>query len=319
LSARGTLPVAVRAQLQYASAGAADPDASGGPLPKTVVDEVEVLTGGSLGKRESYWIEQYLIDGGEVGRTRDAWFAYRATSDTVASPVVLRAGQFTLPLPLDPETFRETTQPYAIWSQQAGSNPFTFFDPKIGVQGLYGDPARQISGSASLLQGHDPQSGVPSHGLDTMFTLERDFGDVRLTTYRYGGSRVLNGPAFGNNVNVSGVLDRFWRQGYGVGWSHGGTEVDAVYQSGNDGAADLYGDALQTSGGFVQVRRALGDRAFAIGRYDATQDAAFGRSLTAGLGYRFTKNTRLTVFETAERDFTGRPLRVLSSSLLTAW
>lgn len=95
-------PVAVRVEANYASAGAADPDESNGPLPKTIVNEVEFLMGGSIGTRGSYWVEQYAVDGGFPGRTRDVWYAQRLTADGARFPIVLRAGQFTLPLPLDP-------------------------------------------------------------------------------------------------------------------------------------------------------------------------------------------------------------------------
>ncbi len=318
LSPKPVFPVAVRVETSYASGGVADPDEAGsGPLPKAIVDEVELLTGGSLGKRGSYWAEVYAVDGGEPGRARDVWAAWRATPDGARTPVTLRGGQFTLPLPLDPETFRETTEPYAIWSQTAGDNPFTFFATKIGGQVQFGDPARALAGSVSLLKGHDTASGLPAHGVDTMIALQRQYGDFSLTAYRYDGARTLHGSGF-QNTQTFDYGDRFWRDGFGVGWNRGRTRVDAVYQNGNDSAADVYGDALQTSGGFVQVRREIGSRLFALARWDATQDAAFARSVTAGAGYRFSRNTRLTVFDTGERDFTGRRINVVSSSLLFA-
>ena len=68
----------------------------------------------------------------------------------------------------------------------------------------------------------------------------------------------------------------------------------------------------------MQVRRGLGPRLFAIGRWDATQDAVFARSVTAGLGYRVSRNTRLTVFGTGARDGTNRVTHTLSSSFLFA-
>ena len=253
----------------------------------------------------------------EPGRARDVWGAWRATPDGARTPVTLRAGQFTLPLPLDPETFRETTDHYAIWDQTAGDNPFTFFATKLGGQIAFGDPARAIGGSVSLLKGHDTASGLPSHGVDTMLALQRQIGDFSLAAYRYDGARRLRGVGF-QGFQTMDYGDRFWRDGFGASWNHGRTRVDAVYQTGNDTAADVYGDALQTSGGFVQVRHELGSRLFAIGRWDATQDAVFARSVTAGVGYRFSRNTRLTVFGSAGRDDTGRVTHVLSSSMLLA-
>lgn len=312
-------PVAVRFEAAYSS-GTADPnEAEGGPLPKTIVDEIEFLSGGAVGTRGSYWAELYAVDGGFPGHARDVWYAQRLTPDGAAIPIRVRAGQFTLPLPLDPETFRETTQHYAIWDQTAGIAPFNFFDPKIGGQIELGDPARGLAGTASFLQGHDLQSGLPSRGVDTMFTLRRDLGPFSVQLYRYDGTRELAGYGFDGTQFFSGIRDRFWRDGYGLTWSRGRTELNAVYQLGNDSAADVYGGALVTSGGFVQARVAIGERAFAIARWDATQDASFGRAITAGVGYRPARNARLTLFDTAQRDFTGRLLHTISSSFLIAY
>jgi hypothetical protein len=306
LKPKPAFPLAVRLQTGYSSAGSAEGEAA---LPKTVVDEVEVLLGGAAGSRGSYFAELYAVDGGVPGRARDVWYAYRATADGARTPVTLRGGQFTLPLPLDPETFRETPDHYAVWDQAVGGNPFTFFEPKLGAQVAAGDPARQIGATLSLLQGHDAGSGLPAHGLDTMVTLRRDLGDFSLQAYRYDGTRAPAGPAFS--------ADRFRRQGYGLSWARRGTELDAVYQTGNDTASDD-GEALRSSGGFLQARQALNERTFALARWDATHDSAFARALTAGFGYRFSRNTRLTVFDTPQRDESGRRVHVISSSFLVA-
>ncbi|HTJ28011.1 MAG TPA: hypothetical protein VMA36_17780 [Candidatus Limnocylindria bacterium] len=316
LAPKPAFPVALRVELAYASGGGSDEESSG-PLPKTIVDEVELLLGGAAGPRGSYWAEAYVVDGGEPGVPRDVWYAYRATPDAARIPVTLRAGQFTLPLPLDPETFRETTLHYAIWDQTAGDNPFNFFLPKIGGQIGVGDPGRGLAGTVSFLQGHDTQSGLPAYGVDTMFTLERDLGDWTLNAYRYAGSRLLHGLGY-NATQAFNYRDRFWRNGFGVGWERRRTTVNAVYQIGNDTAADVYGDALQTSGGFLQVRQALGDRSFAVARWDATRGSSFGRAITAGLGTRLSRNTRLTLFQTAQRDEAGRLQHITSSSFLFA-
>jgi hypothetical protein len=316
---KSVFPVSVRVEVDYASAGAADPDDIKGPLPKTIVNEVEFLFAGSVGSHGSYWIEPYAIDGGFPGLVRDAWYAERLTKDGARIPVVFRGGQFELPLPLEPEGSRETTQPYAIWSLSAGNNSFSFFDPKIGGEFEIGNPSRQLAGTISLLKGADEQSGLHTQGTDSMVTLQRDLGDFRLEAYRYDGTRPIEGFGFNGTQYFANIGDRFWRNGFGVGWDDKRTEVDAVYQIGNDSAADVYHDALVTSGGFFQVRQTLGNRAFAIARWDATNGPTFARTITGGVGYGLTRNTRLTVFETGERDYLGNLLHVYSSSLLFAY
>jgi hypothetical protein len=316
---KAAFPAAVRVEINYASAGAADPDAIKGPLPKTIVNEVQLLIGGAVGSRGSYWIEPYFISGGFPGVARDAWYAQRLTDDGAQIPITVRAGQFTLPLPLDPETFRETIEPYAVWGQTAGANPFNFFSPKIGTQVEIGDPSRAMAATVSLLKGADQQSGLPTRGTDSMITLERDLGDFALTAYRYDGSRLVSGNAFNSTQYFTGIGDRFWRNGLGAGWKYADTEVDADYQIGNDTAADVYGDDLVTSGGFLQVRQALNARTFAIARWDATSGPTVMRSVTAGAGYRVARNMRLTLFETGQRTSSGTLLHIISSSLLFAY
>ena len=66
-AARGVVPIAVKVNLAYTS----DPDPGG--LPKGVVDEVELLTGGAIGSHVNYFVEQYALDGGVAGSLRDAW------------------------------------------------------------------------------------------------------------------------------------------------------------------------------------------------------------------------------------------------------
>lgn len=299
-------PVAIKANFQYGSE-AED------RLPKAVVDEVELLTGGSAGARGSYFAEQYVVDGGLPGRRRDLWAAWRMGPLAGANPVVLRAGQFTLDLPIDPETFRETTDHYAVWDQTAGDNPFTFFAPKTGLElssAIGGSTAAggALRATVAALQGHDVGSGLPTRGVDRYATLQHTGSALALGAYRLDGARAL--PA-GD--------DRFWREGYGAGYTFGRVHLDAVYQHGFDTRAGA-GGSLRATGGFLQLRYAPpAARWFAIARYDGTQDTEFARRLIAGGGLRLSRNTRFTAFDTLHRDAEDARLHTLSSALLIAF
>ena len=301
LAPHGAFPAAVKVNLQYASE-------AGGGLPKAVVDEVEVLMGGSAGKRGSYFAEQYVVDGGQPGATRDLWAGWRATPDEARVPVTLRAGQLTLDLPVDPETFRETTDHYAIWDQTAGDNPFAFFEPKLGVVAGIGNGARGLSASVAAMRGHDRGSGLPALGIDRHLYVQHASGNVVLSAYRYDGTRPVNGAG-----------DRFWRQGYGIAYTRERLRLDVVYQHGFDAHASADG-ALRSSGAFAQLRYDLAPRWFAVARYDGTQNAAFSRALIGGVGYRVAHNARLTVFDTLHRDASdGTRRNTLSTALLFAY
>ena len=297
---RGAFPAAVKVNLAYSGDG-------GGGLTKAVVDEVEVLVGGSIGERGSYFAEHYVVDGGAPGRSRDLWAAWRATPDGARIPVTVRGGQFTLNLPVDPETFRETTDHYAIWDQTAGDNSFAFFEPKIGLTMTAGNEAHGLSASIAAVSGHEAGASMPARGIDRELYVQHAMPNVVLSAYRYDGRR-----------SIDGVDDRFRRTGYGVAVTHGHARLDAVYQHGFDTHANA-GGAFFSSGGFVQLRYDLTPRLFGVARYDGTRDVAFSRALIAGFGYRVAPNARLTVFDTLHRDADGRRHNALSTALLFAY
>ena len=279
-------PIAVKTNLAYSS----EPDPSG--LPKGIVDEVELLLMQPAGKHVAYRVEQYVVDGGVPGKTRDAYVEYN--SDPMAAwhgsqhPVLdVQAGQFTLPLPVDPETFRPTENHYAIFDQTVGANPFNLFDDRIGINAgatLHGAELHLLA-----LKGHDPQSGLPSSGTDLMQTLRLGTDAFSLAGYAYTGRRDL-GP----------VADTFSRRGVALTSVAGKARTSLLMQTGNDSSADGLGTAARSSGGFVEEEWAFSNRLIGAARYDAVDAPdAFARSTTVSLSYRLTRRSRFTVEDVA--------------------
>ncbi len=154
------VPVSTKVNLVDSSENqGSGPDGAG--LPKAIVDEVELFTAGAIGTRASYFVEQYAIDGGMPGLTRDAWVIDRLNPWDARVPLFVQAGSFTLPLAVDPETFRETYAGYAPYEQTVGANPFTFFDPKIGAQISVGNALRGLNVRVFAGPGHDRGAGCP--------------------------------------------------------------------------------------------------------------------------------------------------------------
>lgn len=273
-----SFPIAIKANLAYSS----EPDPTG--LPKAIVDEVEVFLAGIAGPRTNYFFEQYVVDGGEHGLTRDAWVNYRATPDVARIPVNVQAGSFTLPLPVDPETFRESAQHYTVFDQTVGNNPFNFFDPKIGLQVSVGSPLQGASAHVFAGPGHDRQSGVRTTGTDLMGYGQQVLGPFTLSLYRYDGMR----------PDAGALLDRFERQGVGLVYGRGRWTSESVLQTGWD--SSFNGAGVASSGGFTQLRYELGPRVFTLARYEGTNDTAgFARDGVVLLGLRVTRNARFTV------------------------
>lgn len=262
---------------------------NGAGLPKDIVDEVEVFTAGGLGTRASYLVEQYVVDGGMRGLTRDAWVIDRVNPWDARIPVYAQAGSFTLPLPVDPETFRDTYQGYTLFTQTVGANSFNFFDPKIGVRLSVGDPLRGLNAQVFAGPGHDRQSGLASTGNDAMYSVQDAVGPVTFTAYNYQGTR----------PSPFGLPDRFQRTGYGLVYDQWGRlSSETVYQTGWDSNCGVTGvTGCASSGGFTQLRYAITKRLYATGRYEGTQDPTngFTRDGVLLLGYGPTENTRLTV------------------------
>lgn len=280
LTKTGAPASAIRGQFAFTS----EPDPSG--LPKTILDELDYFVAGNVSNNVSYMTEVYQIDGGRPGLAREAWLQYQTPNQNTSHAFRFTAGLVALPVPLDPESFRETNEHYAVWDQTAGNNPFNFFDPHQAVWASYGNQARGLSFSALGVQAHDPQSGLPSAGLDTMEALNDVAGRAVLEVYRYDGRRPL-APA----------NDTFWRTGYGVSYYAGRFSANAVVQNGYDSNADGAGTAIGSGGGFLQTRYALSSRAFAIARYDGIEDTAggFSRTFTVGAGTRLANNFKLEI------------------------
>ena len=283
----GAFPLATKINLVDSSANqGSGPDGAG--LPKAIVDEVELFTAGAIGTRASYFAEQYVVDGGMNGLTRDAWVTDRVNPWDAKIPVFAQAGSFTLPVPVDPETFRDTYQHYTIYDQAVGANPFTFFSTKIGGHITLGDTLRGFSAQFFAGPGHDRQSGLPSDGTDFMATLGESIGRTGLTVYRYNGTRP-----------TPGGQDTFWRLGYALVYNQWGRfSSEAVLQTGWDSTCGIEATlGCASSGGFEQLRYQINRRWFVEARYEGTNDPTngFTRDAVILLGWGPSRRSRLTL------------------------
>lgn len=266
------LPLAAKVNLVDSSADQGSGDGGAG-LPRAIVDEIEAFTAGTIGARGSFFAEQYVLDGGMAGALREAWVSERVNPWSARVPLYVEAGSFTLPLPVDPETFRETAQHYAVFDQTVANNPFNFFDPQYGVKATIGNTLRGISAQVYARR-------------DTMAFVSDAIGPITAGIYHYRGVR----------PDIPGRDDRFERTGYSVVIDAGKWTSESVLQTGWDSSAA--GRGVASSGGFTQVRYAFDRRFFAIARYEGVdQDGGngFARDGVVGLGYAPQRNARMTL------------------------
>jgi hypothetical protein len=281
-------PISAKTNLVDSSMNQGD-GPNGAGLPKAIVDEVELFTAGAIGSRASYLVEQYAVDGGEHGLLRDAWVNDRLNPWTARIPVYVQAGSFTLPLPVDPETFRDSYQGYSLDEQTVGSNPFNFFDPKIGARLGVGDPLRGLNVQLFAGPGHDRQSGLATTGTDAMAFVQDTMGPFALGVYHYQGERPVNGS-----------LDHFDRTGYSAVFDQWGRlSFENVLQTGWDSNCGLLPGSIgcSSSGGFTQLRYAFNRRLYASARYEGTSDptGGFTRDGVVMFGYAPTERSRITI------------------------
>jgi hypothetical protein len=264
---RGTFPVTVKTELTYQSAGSGDSDQPGGspPLPKFIVDEIELLSAGSIGRNASYYLEQYAVDGGFPGQSRDMWVnfdRYDRSNDPIGPAFHAKLGQFTLPLPVDPETQRPTLSPYLVYNQVVASNAFDLFEPEIGADLSFTDERHGFEGHFDVLEAYTRQSGIPISGVDFMATLSKTIGDdVTAYAYRYQGQQ-----------HLSPIADRFYRQAYGLGYERGKFAAVGIVQNGYDTSAYGFGVGAQSSGGFLQTSWTFSGALALYARYDSVYD-----------------------------------------------
>ena len=300
----GTPPVSTKVNLAYTSA----PDPTG--LPKAIVDEVEFLSFGPVGKNFTYRVEQYVVDGGNLGKTRDAFIEYKSSPLNAwhgfVRPIVgLQLGQFTLPLPNDPETMRPTESHYQLYDQTAGNNPFNFFDDRIGAHLYYQNSFAEVH--ALALKGHDPQSGLSASGTDTMFALRIGPPAISLWGYQYQGRRPLE-P----------VQDAFIRRGLGLTSTLGKAQTSLVLQNGNDSSPFGLGGPSGSSGGYLQEEWTFSTRWIGTVRYDGVNGPnGFLRSTTASLSYRPVDRFRLTLEDLVQTQ--PQTMHTLNAAILFAY
>ena len=261
----GDIPVTLQAQSQYAS----DPDPTG--LPKFIVDKVIALTGGSLGPHFVYDGQQYIMDGGVPGDLREAWVEY-TSSWANKVPVDIRAGLQVMPLPVDPQRFKLSQQDYLLFVQTVGNNPFNLYEPMAGVRLSLGQEVRGLSGSILAFSNHDQGTPYTQSGTDWMFVANETFKNANFEYYRYTGRRPLPGE------------DEFWRQGFGANYYTGRLAINAAIQTGNDTNPLGTGQAVVSSGGYLQGTYQIGHSIFAYAREDGINDTTgnFQRDFVMG-------------------------------------
>jgi hypothetical protein len=296
VSSGPAFPVSVKTNLADSSEHQGDgPNGEG--LPKAIVDEIEAFTSATIGSRANFFVEQYVLDGGEPGLLRDAWISDRVNPWQAKIPIYLQGGQFTLPLPVDPETFRDSYQDYTPYVQTVAKNPFDFFDPAMGMRLGVGDPLHGLNVQLFAGPGYTRESDLAVTGVDTEMYAQNAMGPFVLSIFRYDGLRPIAEEPF----------DRFERTGFGFTfgqWTRFSSETVLINGWDSNCATPRLVGGCTSSGGFEQLRYMFDRQLFAEARYEGTDDpiGGFTRDGVLLMGYGPTENTRVTIEDVISHD-----------------
>jgi hypothetical protein len=263
-----TLPLSSSVLTTYESGGS-------GSRAHVGVDEWRLQSGGALGPALTYYIEQYVIDGGAPGSLDQAWVQYDSNTahPTAKTDIRVRAGSQYLPLPVYADTYRPTLSPYGIFDQTVGQNAFALGDKYTGVDIAAGSDYDAMGIHAFL-----SANGIALFAHHTI-------GNVNLSAYRISGqSRVMQ------------TADAFWREALAATVGSKTFEWTSALQTGYDSNPEGIGTAQSSGGGFTQLQWFPSNGVMAVARWDETfAGAAAERSLTSALVFHLSENGRLTL------------------------
>lgn len=118
------------------------------------------------------------------------------------------------------------------------------------------------------LAAYGRQSTTAGAGTDIFATVAKRTGPDGFETYRYAGNR-----------NVPGGLDRFWRQGFSLGYAAKNLSLTGVMQTGNDSVGNgSRASTAHSSGGFLEGTYDPSPALRFAGRYERVPDVFSGAS-----------------------------------------
>ena len=270
LPKHGTTILALREQVGYTEV----------PPPGT---ERTVPAGAILGAVEVGRVEAFIHESlGSEGGPSSLFLGYLAYRDA-PSKILFRLGLFELPLIHSPAQRNDTLTTYGYEGTRFGLDDLTLATPRWGLEAerqigvatlmttiAVGNAAGSAYGGKPVATGTSQTFAAPEYGLYLRVPV---IDGVR------AGLDLLDGDAAIAPLARPTFDDPYTREGVSIDATRGRLQLLAEQWYGRDVNADGSGDALDSTGGFVRLRWALGDHAFLGIREDAQAAPAATRSL----------------------------------------
>jgi hypothetical protein len=256
----GTTVIALRYQLEY--------DKDPAPGARRFVPGGVLLSNADIG-----WISAFLHDNlGAQGGPSGTYLAYLANYNA-ATQTQYRLGLFELPLIHSPGQRLDDLAPYGYEQTHVGLNDLTLAQPRWGLE-----TERQFGNSrlaATLAVAEFKGAAYGGRPLDTGINTRPDrpefglFDRTAPAAWLTLSGDLLAGARAIVPIGRPLFVDNYRRSALGADLHMERWSLLGQQWWGQDGDDDGFGEHAGSSGGFLRLRYALGDHAYAGVRYDA--------------------------------------------------
>ena len=253
----------------------------------TTVSDLSLLSGGFLGRNFTYYVEQHVIDSGQIGQTEQAWVSWNGLFGGTNS---FQVGKFHTPFPFMP-AHAWTLGQYLLATQTTGQNDFNPNDARWGL--AFNGMSNEFMYNLSFLTG----SGPTGDALDYNGTAHPRTLDLNVS---YGG---MSTPFSVGVVGIAGSAplhqgmfdtfagkDGFTRYGLYFGYQTDAWHFQTMYYYGLDAHPDFNEFNVPLNGYFFEAERDLGWRNHVLLRYDVASSDTLNRQYVLDLSHNIQPN-----------------------------
>ncbi|MGH7738357.1 MAG: c-type cytochrome [Candidatus Tyrphobacter sp.] len=276
------LPFAVRAYVTSYLANKSQP----GSL---MVSDLSLLGGGFLGRNFTWYVEQHVIDTGQIGDTEQMWLSWNGLFHGTNS---LQLGKFHTPFPFMP-AHAWTLGNYLLATQTTGQNLFNPNDARWGM--AFNGMSNEFMYNFSYLTGSGPTQG----GLDYNPTMDPRTLDANIS---YGG---MSQPWSIGLVGMRGFAplhtalgtyagnDPFTREGIYYGYQTDAWHLQTMYYHGFDAQPAPTEFDVPLNGFMFEIERDLGWQNHVLLRYDVADSDTLNRQYVLDISHNILPNVAL--------------------------
>jgi mono/diheme cytochrome c family protein len=254
----------------------------------TTVSDLSLLSGGFLGRNFTYYLEQHIIDSGQIGDTEQMWLSWNGLFGGTNS---FQVGKFHTPFPFMP-AHAWTLGNYLLATQTTGQNLFNPNDARWGF--AFNGMSNEFMYNLSYLTG----SGPTGDALDFNSTRNERALDFNVS---YGG---MSTPFSVGIVGIAGTSplhdnsffngeNGFTREGLYFGYQTDAWHFQTMYYHGYDAHPDLAEFNIPLDGYFFEAERDLGWRNHILVRYDVASSDTLNRQYILDIAHNIQPNIAL--------------------------